>query len=252
MQQLHFSDVEQIVNIVAMAADPTVEQMIPQRKRVMLEGIAKLIDADIWLWSTAVPNQMVAGDAMTTCIIDGGWLDEAEQIKVYETLTNPSMYPAQIPLIDAVRNDRYATFLRHDLLPEDPQDEAVRAWDKTGFDALLIAIYPLGKDIYSSLGFHRRKGKDRFSERDRTVVHLILGQVEWLHRHGTNTAAKGKVIQLSPRERQVLVLLLAGDSPRDVAGKLGISEYTVGDYVKRLHKHFQVTSRGELQAIFLN
>jgi DNA-binding CsgD family transcriptional regulator len=252
MQQLPLGDVEQIVNLVAKASDPTLGQAIPERKRVLLEGIAEVIDADIWLWSTAVPNQKLAGDAMTTCLIDGGWANDAEQVLVYQTLTNPLMYPAQLPLLDAVKNEQYSTFLRHDLLPEDPADDAVRTWSKTGFDSLLITIYPLGKDVYSSIGFHRRAGKQAFSERDRTMVHLILQQVEWLHRHGTNTEAKTKVVQLPPRERQVLVFLLSGDSPKEISKKLGISEYTVGDYMKNLHKHFQVNSRGELQAMFLN
>jgi DNA-binding CsgD family transcriptional regulator len=253
MHKLQLRDVEQIVNLVAKAGDPSVGQAIPVRKRILLEGIAELIDSDIWMWSTAVISQEVTGDAMTTCMIDGGWKDEAEQVGVYQALTNPLVFPAQVPMVEAVRNNRYATFMRHDLLPDDPENEAVMTWGKTGFDSLLIAIYPLGgKEIYSSVGFHRRKGKPSFSQRDRAIVHLILGQVDWLHRHGTGTPEKGKVVQLPPRERQVLVLLLTGDAPREIAEKLGISEHTVGDYMKNLYKHFEVNSRGELQAFFSN
>ncbi len=54
--------------------------------------------------------------------------------------------------------------------------------------------------------------------------------------------------KLSPRERQTLQYLLAGDSEKQVAAKLDISRHTVHIYVKTLYKHFGVNSRGELLA----
>lgn len=53
---------------------------------------------------------------------------------------------------------------------------------------------------------------------------------------------------LSPREQQTLQLLLAGASEKEAAVKLGVSPNTVHVYVKRLYKHFDVSSRGELMA----
>lgn len=53
---------------------------------------------------------------------------------------------------------------------------------------------------------------------------------------------------ISPRERQTLGHLLAGDSEKQVARKLGISPHTVHVHVKRLYRHFEVSSRGELLA----
>ena len=51
---------------------------------------------------------------------------------------------------------------------------------------------------------------------------------------------------LSPRLRQTLDFLLAGDTERQVALKMNISAHTVHDYVKALYIHFGVSSRGEL------
>jgi DNA-binding NarL/FixJ family response regulator len=53
---------------------------------------------------------------------------------------------------------------------------------------------------------------------------------------------------LSPRMRQTLELLLAGDSEKQVAHKLKLSQHTVHVYAKSLYKHFGVSSRGELLA----
>lgn len=54
--------------------------------------------------------------------------------------------------------------------------------------------------------------------------------------------------KLSPRQRQTLQGLLAGDSEKQVAAKLRVSPHTVHIYVKSLYKHYQVSSRGELLA----
>jgi DNA-binding CsgD family transcriptional regulator len=56
---------------------------------------------------------------------------------------------------------------------------------------------------------------------------------------------------LAPRLRQTLELLVAGDSERQVALKLKISQHTVHVYVKQLYKRFGVNSRGELLARFI-
>ena len=53
---------------------------------------------------------------------------------------------------------------------------------------------------------------------------------------------------LSPRQRQTLELLLAGNAEKQIAGRLNISRHTVHVYVKSLYKRFDVNSRSELLA----
>jgi DNA-binding NarL/FixJ family response regulator len=53
---------------------------------------------------------------------------------------------------------------------------------------------------------------------------------------------------LSPRMRDTLQLLLAGDSEKEVAGKLKLSPHTVHIHVKNLYKRLSVCSRAELMA----
>jgi DNA-binding CsgD family transcriptional regulator len=56
---------------------------------------------------------------------------------------------------------------------------------------------------------------------------------------------------LSRRASQTLEHLLAGDSEKQIAGKLMLSRHTVHVYVKSLYKTFNVNSRGELLARFV-
>ncbi|MEL7238927.1 MAG: helix-turn-helix transcriptional regulator, partial [Planctomycetota bacterium] len=57
---------------------------------------------------------------------------------------------------------------------------------------------------------------------------------------------------LSPRQRDVLAGLLRGQSEKEVAYALGVSTHTVHTHVKRLYAELDVTSRGELLALFVD
>ena len=53
---------------------------------------------------------------------------------------------------------------------------------------------------------------------------------------------------LSVRDKQVLRLMLEGDSIKEIAGILELTPATVGQYAKRLYRKLGVHSRGELAA----
>ena len=54
--------------------------------------------------------------------------------------------------------------------------------------------------------------------------------------------------ELSPRMEQTLQHLLNGDSEKQVARKLLLSQHTVHVYVKAIYRRYGVSSRGELLA----
>ena len=120
----------------------------------------------------------------------------------------------------------------------------------TGFDSLLICMHPLDHNFSSNLGLHRRLGRTSFTEREKRIADAVFNGVTWLHNYGANEAVRATTLQLSPRERQTLVFVLAGHSHKSIAERMQISQHTVNDYVKQLHKHFGVASRAELQANF--
>jgi len=64
-------------------------------------------------------------------------------------------------------------------------------------------------------------------------------------------ADPARAVSLSPRMRQTLERLLAGDSEKEIAARLGLSPHTVHVYVKTLYRRFDVCSRGELFARFV-
>lgn len=56
---------------------------------------------------------------------------------------------------------------------------------------------------------------------------------------------------VTPREREVLLLSLRGQSPREIATHLDISWHTVRTHLKRAYRHLGVSSRAEAIALVL-
>jgi DNA-binding CsgD family transcriptional regulator len=56
---------------------------------------------------------------------------------------------------------------------------------------------------------------------------------------------------MAPRLHQTLELLLAGDSEKQIAGKLRLSPHTVHGYVKSVYRRFNVCTRAELLALWV-
>src|SRR5580704_14303847 len=62
-------------------------------------------------------------------------------------------------------------------------------------------------------------------------------------------AAQG-MAQLTPREREILVLLAQGGYYREIGGSLGISAFTVRTHLHSIYKKLGVNSRGRAVAEF--
>jgi DNA-binding CsgD family transcriptional regulator len=106
-------------------------------------------------------------------------------------------------------------------------------------------------DEITVIGILRELGDPPFESRDRQLIHLLhheLGPMvgRQLSRHPAPPQPK-----LSPRLRQTLDRLLAGDSEKQVAALLSISRPTVHQYVTNLYRHYDVNSRAELLAHFI-
>ena len=250
-QSLELADVEQIVRLLDRATDPSKQLLIPDRRRLLIEGLVRLVDADMWIWSMTAMNHERPGDVMTTCAMDGGWHSAAEQHRAYEILSSPDFNTRGLKsLYLAITEGRRMTAMNGEIFPPEEEEALSALWQTTGFENLLLAVHPLTGNFASNLGIHRRKGKPKFTERDRAVVNALFHEIDWLHHYGVHEDARKPVVQLSPRERQALILFLSGCTNGEIARRMKITSHTVKDYVRRVHKRFGVNSRAELQAYF--
>ena len=121
-----------------------------------------------------------------------------------------------------------------------------------GIGHRLIGASATAPGAESYLIFDRESGGRGFNARERDLLAFFLRGSTLLHRellqmHGLLNAAR----PLSPRERDVLRLLLTGISEREIAGALGLTPATTHQYVVALLRNFGTHSRTELMSQWL-
>jgi len=110
----------------------------------------------------------------------------------------------------------------------------------------------LGGDLCSLSTFvditERKRTEERLKQATSAVMQnaalFSRSVVEQLERLRTDEVA-GEEVQLTKREREVLVLLAEGRGNREIAATLSLSEQTVRNYVNTLYKKVGVSSRAE-------
>jgi DNA-binding NarL/FixJ family response regulator len=65
-------------------------------------------------------------------------------------------------------------------------------------------------------------------------------------------AGEMKKYRMTPRQQEIALLVATGQSNREIAEKLSITEYTVKDHVKKIFQIFDIKNRSELFPKMLN
>ncbi len=227
------------------------------KKRFVMMGMAKIINADVWMWGqTRAANDRYEGTPAPYLLIDDGWSDDEKRSLYFQNHGHPQYEELfNAPMRAYAKQATYFTVSRRQFISDDrwyPSDLYNRFRRPAGVDDFVYSIHLLGDGKISNMAFYRTCDAQPFSDRDRFLLHLVSSEVRWLHEAGKDTPAADYVAGLPQRLAQVLIFLLSGDSKKQIAAKLHVSYHTVDDYIKRIHRRFEVSSRGELLAKFLS
>lgn len=252
LPHLELADVEAIVDLLAQASDPTLNLTPNEIKHLLAQGLARLTNADTYFWNIGVLDGDLPGDSIATSYIDGGWTDDAERNGFIHAMTHSEIaIEVGKKIATESQNGKSCTVIRQERYSDEEWPTIPNEFRDLGLAEYLLSVVPLGSISFSCIGLHRRLGKPPFSVRDRAVVHVVFTNAGWIHNQGLSIESGKVAIRLTPREREVLLHLLRGDSQKMIAAKLEISVYTVGDYMKQIYKQFEVKSRGELLGRFI-
>lgn len=228
---------------------------VQAKRRFVAEGLCKLLDAQVYIWVQSVQCQS-DGRLAPLSFVDGGWPSPRSRDLVIQASVGDGPDPGMDQLMRLARGPRHVTLLRQEVIRDQElygHEVFHRFLRPSGLDQAIYSIYPLGPaGLSSMITLFRELGQPPFGERERAIFHIVASEVSWLHREGTPSGSVAPASALSPRLREVLLFLLSGDSQKQIAYKLGLSAHTVHDHVKRLHRHFTVSSRGELLSLFLS
>ena len=155
-------------------------------------------------------------------------------------------------------------------LPPEHREWYRREWveqnlTRHGWSDLMIGAWTSSPDEMIGITAYLPTGAPPFDDRDRRLASLMVRAAapllqRELFNDGTHPlsnaperfASPMEGRELSDRQRDVLRLLLQGHSEKEVARDLGVSTHTVHTHVKRLYTEFDVSSRGELLALFID
>jgi DNA-binding CsgD family transcriptional regulator len=116
-------------------------------------------------------------------------------------------------------------------------------------DHQLTSVYQTSDDgAISVITVLRALGERDFSPREQRLLNFFHAELGPLIGRVLVSATEPSPVKLSRRLRQTLAYLLEGDSEKQVADRLGLSQATTHEYVTALYRHFGVQSRAQLMA----
>ena len=113
----------------------------------------------------------------------------------------------------------------------------------------LLGSHTIDAYAESYVGFEREAGAHPFGERERDFLQLFLQGASAFHRDLLRILAPPR--ELTPREHDVLCLLLTGMTEREIAWQLSLTPRTTHQYVVTILRKFNLHGRIELMAHFL-
>ncbi|GAA5494662.1 hypothetical protein Rhal01_00825 [Rubritalea halochordaticola] len=258
-------DVEQIVQLwhdlhkfTALQADEAME--------MFLGRMGEILHSCCGYWVAAASGKELAS-SMKTDLYDGyeavdfiampGGLSHQEVDDRQAMYSQLSIKHGVCPIAVASVASRGETraILRHDLMND---EEWEREWVYQKFYQVndigdrLVALYPVDSQSESCVVFDRKVDQDYYEARDRELLKLAMAGVGQLHRElmllrgGVDNTSR----LLTPRERDVLKLILTGDTEKEIAEHLGMGRSTLHHHVIAIYRKYNVRNRAGLQALW--
>ena len=223
------------------------------KKRLLLDGICRLVDAQAWVWGLFV--QLTPGEFPSYILHLHSGFDEENLASYFQALAHPDSLRFTAPMARLIEEKRsHVTRFRQQFGIEQEYlgSDNQRAWNAAGIDPGILSCRPIDPTTLSTVAIYRRIGGPAFTERESRIVHILLSEVPWLHEQGWSAERASTIPALTPRYCTVLNFLVHGRSRKDIAAHLGITPSTADSYVKDVFRHFHVHSQAALIARFLN
>jgi hypothetical protein len=207
----------------------------------LLRGLIDLLEADLVISSEVHFRTIAKSDALQVTDIGWGLERDGTPWRIHsERAENPETYLVVAGKSATADDDDDAI---RDLVPIKP---AKKLRDGRGFILSQYGLPHLG--AVDQLGLHRYDLNHPFTHAQAKLVRLFHVELGRLWKDDALKRAADPTAELPPRLVQTLDGVLRGDSEKQIAFALGLSQHTVHNYIRALHTRFEVSSRAELIA----
>jgi len=248
---LRFEDVRDAYRLIGECRDLGSDTTLWHRR--MLEGLCRLIGAPAatggaGLWSR--PHR----DIEATFAVDVGLDTRGHEL--YMAYMR-ELGPRGDPIFQALQHvsGRLVVCTRQQLVSDAAWYRSA-AWNDyrrpIDIDNQLTSVYQISDGgAVSVIALLRAPGEREFSPREQRLLSFFHGELGRLIGRSLVSATEPSPDRLSPRLRQTLACLLEGDSEKQLAVRLSLSQATIHQYVTALYRHFGVRSRAQLLALII-
>lgn len=239
-----------MADVAALRGDPV------RQRQHLIDGLNRLLGTSAG-WMFAVddyrPGRAIRFRAqLYTSDADPDYLRHMAEFAVHNPLTED-------PYAVAILHDgrRRQVWTLDDVLPDDAARrryaavvEVMNALDNR--DGVLAAARTgeRGDDIVG-FSLHCLRGRGCLGPRGRTIARLAIGEIGRMIENGVLGFGPAAAAELPPRLQQMLVRLVDGRSPKQIAAELNLSLHTVREHLQRLYARHGVATREELMAKFI-
>jgi DNA-binding CsgD family transcriptional regulator len=174
-----------------------------------------------------------------------------------------NLEPTALARVEAVVDRQWyrSSFFRRFLAPMGLDDCILSIVPLPGMQPF-IAVVCLSGPLTRPTDRRQRRGAEAFfTPHQRRIVEIAHSQLRWVYYSQPapveeRRSASLQMIcptgpqleKLAPRYQRILNHLLGGGSEKEVASQLGLSRFTVHEYIRAIYKQLNVNSRSELMA----
>lgn len=242
-------DVRSMVKLLGDIAG--MDDSLETKRRALVEGLARLLDADAWYW--AIADKGAPNEQPTFKIYLKQGFGEAQFAHYLRALEHPEIKGIIEPCIaESECYGRHITRLYQqlDLEGNFPRSDDAIGWREANSGPFIFSAGAAASGQTHGICIFRFADRPLFTDRDSKNTHFLLSQVSWLHDSPWTEPPTEQIVRLSPRLQTVLNLLLQGHARKKIADQLGISPHTLGEYIKTIYSRFGVGSQASLISRF--
>jgi DNA-binding CsgD family transcriptional regulator len=173
-----------------------------------------------------------------------------------------NLEPTALARVEAVVDRQWyrSAFFRRFLAPMGLDDCILSIVPLPGMQPF-IAVVCLSGPLSRPTDRRLRGGKPFFTPRQRRIIEIAHSQLRWIYYPQANPVEERhsapmqmicpngpQLERLAPRYQRVLSHLLGGGSEKEMASYLGLSRFTIHEYIRAIYRKLNVNSRSELMA----
>jgi len=225
----------------------------------LLAGACRLTGTTVGIYSElrACDN----GKRVEVCdSMELGWRDPAARAHYLRMKHDHPDFARFLPrctnLVANARAGQSVALLRPEMRSDREWNHSVifnEYWRPASIDEFILALgvnHQTGSRILMSM--NQDVSDQAPTQRAKQIMAMLVGEIAPLVGTTLATRSQRGVHHLSPRLRQTLEGLLAGEAEKQIALRLGISRATLHEYVGQLYRRFGVDGRAELMSYFVH